>query len=114
MTDHRTSHESVGTAAEEAIKLLAAAEEWARGHAGAFLDDEHLATGSVECQVCPVCQGIGVLRNVRPETVQHLFEAGASLAAALRSVVTQQDGHAHERPAERTSPVQRIHLDDEG
>lgn len=75
--------ETVGSAAEEAARLLAAAQEWAR----ARFDHEHLATGSVECQVCPVCQTVAALRQVRPEAVEHLLDAAASFVAALRSTV---------------------------
>jgi hypothetical protein len=104
------SQDGVGSAAEEALKLLAAAEQWARAHAGGFFDEEHLATGSAECTVCPVCQAIGALRHVRPETVTHLFEAGAALAAALRSVVTPEAGTAG---GSAGPTVQRINLDDD-
>ena len=75
--------EQVGTAAEEAARLFAAVQDWAR----ARFDHEHLATGSVECQVCPVCQGIAALRQVRPETVEHLLDAAASFVAALKSTM---------------------------
>lgn len=78
----------VGGAAEEAVKLFAAVEDWARKKAGHVLDDEHVATGSAECQMCPVCQGIGVLRHVRPEAVEHLLDAAASFVAALKTTVT--------------------------
>jgi hypothetical protein len=76
--------EGVGSAAEEAARLLAAVQDWAR----ARFDHEHLATGSAECQVCPVCQGVAALRQVKPETVEHLLDAAASLVAALRTTVT--------------------------
>lgn len=75
--------EPVGSAAEEAARLFAAVQDWAR----ARFDHEHLATGSAECQVCPVCQGIAALRQVRPETVEHLLDAAASLVAALKSTM---------------------------
>jgi hypothetical protein len=78
----------VGSAAEEAVKLFAAVEDWARKKAGHVLDDSHVATGSAECQMCPVCQGIGVLRHVRPEAVEHMLDAAASFVAALRTAVT--------------------------
>lgn len=78
----------VGGAAEEAVKLFAAMEDWARKKAGHVLDDEHVATGSAECQMCPVCQGIGVLRHVKPEAVEHLLDAAASFVAALKTTVT--------------------------
>ena len=99
----------MGSAAEEAVKLLAAAEAWARRHAGTFVDDAHLATGSAECTVCPVCQAVGALRRVRPETVAHLLDAGAALTAALRSAVVSE-GDAPTPPP--TSRVQRIDVDE--
>lgn len=77
------SGESVGSAAEEAAKLFAAVQDWARQR----FDHEHLATGSAECQVCPVCQTVAALRQVRPETVEHLMDAAASVVAALKSAV---------------------------
>ncbi len=99
------SADSVGSAAQEAGRLLAAAEQWARERATA-LDAEHLATGSAECTVCPVCQAVGALRHVRPEAVSHLLDAAASLVAALRAAVPT--------PAAAAPPVrvQRIDLDE--
>lgn len=75
----------VGSAAEEAARLFAAVEDWARSRAAGLLDGEHLATGSAECRVCPVCQAVGALRHVRPEAVEHLLDAAASFVAALRA-----------------------------
>lgn len=96
--------DGVGSAADEAARLLAAAEHWARTRAGAFLDAEHLATGAAECTVCPVCQGIARLRQVRPEAVSHLLDAAASLVAALKAA----SAPSPDRPA----GVQRIDLDE--
>ena len=93
----------VGSAAEEAARLFAALEEWARTRAGSFIDDEHLATGSAECKVCPVCQAIGALRHVRPEAVEHLLDATASLVAALRATAP-----APAEEAARAPRVERI------
>ncbi len=88
----------VGSAAEEAAKLFAAMEDWTRRKAGHLLDAEHVATGTPECQFCPVCQGIGALRHVRPEAVEHLLDATASFVAALKSALagpspSAPDGH---------------------
>lgn len=100
------SADGVGSAADEAARLLTAAEQWARRRAAA-LDDGHLATGSVECSVCPVCQAIGALRQVRPEAVAHLLDAVGSLVAALRAAVP-----APPTAATPTGGMQRIDLDD--
>lgn len=77
----------VGSAAEAAVRLLAAAEQWARSRAGHLVDDEHLATGSAACTSCPLCQAVGAVRHLRPETVEHLLDAAASLAAALKGAL---------------------------
>ena len=95
----------VGSAAEEAVKLFAAVEDWARRKASHVLDEEHVATGSAECQLCPVCQGIGVLRHVRPEAIEHLLDAAASFVAALKTAVPQPASDAGARGPSR---VQRI------
>jgi hypothetical protein len=79
------SSRDVGSAAEEAAKLFAAVEEWARARTGGLFDGERISTGSAECQVCPVCQAIGAVRHVRPEAVEHLLDAAASFVAALRA-----------------------------
>lgn len=97
----------VGSAAEEAVKLFAAMEEWARRKASHVLDEEHIATGSTECQMCPVCQGIGALRHIRPEAVEHLLDAAASFVAALKTAVTTPPT---DEPVQRAATVQHIRV----
>ena len=97
----------VGSAPDEALRLLAAAEHWARTRGAALLDSEHLATGSAECLVCPLCQAVGALRQVEPEAVTHLLDAAGSLVAALRAAVPAPG------PPPATAPgVQHIDLDE--
>lgn len=96
-----------GPASDEALRLLAAAEQWARTRGAALLASEHLGTGSAECTVCPLCQAVGTLRQVRPETVGHLLDAAGSLVAALRSAVPVPDPPAGAGPG-----VQHIDLDE--
>jgi hypothetical protein len=91
-------NDAVGSAAEEAAKLLGALQDWTRTR----LDGQHLATGSSECQVCPVCQAIAAVRQVKPETVEHLLDAAASFVAALKSTVGHPDAEA------RATGVQHI------
>ncbi len=98
-----------GPLGEEATRLLAAVEQWARQRTqglrdGGPWDDEHLADGSAACAVCPVCQAVAALRKVNPETVDHLLDATASVLAALRSTVAE---HQQTAPA-AGSPVERI------
>jgi hypothetical protein len=92
--------DNVGSASEEAAKLFSAVQDWARQR----FDHEHLATGSAECQVCPVCQTVAALRQVRPETVEHLMDAAASLVAALKATV----GQPPQGPGPTPSKVQHI------
>lgn len=99
----------VGSAAEEAAKLFAAVEDWTRRKAGHLLDEEHVATGTPECQFCPVCQGIGALRHVRPEAIEHLLDATASFVAALKSALVPPPP-TEEPPGYRPSTVQRIDI----
>ncbi len=80
-----------GSAAEEAAALFAAGQEWLRARSSGLSEDlrhgEHVATGSAECTVCPLCQAISAVRQVKPETVEHLLDAAASVVAALRSAI---------------------------
>jgi hypothetical protein len=92
-----------GPLAEEAARLVEAITEWARGAVG-DVSMPGLADGP-ECQICPVCQLLALLRRTQPETFGHLADASASMVAALRTVV---DRHDHGR---RASGVERIDLD---
>ena len=93
-----------GTPAEEASRLFEAVQEWARRSAQA---SAHVATGSPECQLCPVCQLISLLRDVRPEVATHLADAASSLAAALRAAIV---AHEHEWSTRRSGGVETIDI----
>ena len=99
------SSERLGTVSEEAAKLFEAVGSWVRDAAGSV--DEHLATGSAECTVCPLCQVISVVRGTRPEVVEHLTEAAGSLMSALRAFVDAQE---HSWAARRSAPVEHIDI----
>ncbi|KRF25214.1 hypothetical protein [Phycicoccus sp. Soil803] len=75
---------------------------------------------AVACQLCPVCQGIGLLRSVRPETVDRLADLAGALAATLRDIAGQRradtgsSGSASPRRSQpHSSRVQDIAVDDE-
>ncbi len=51
---------------------------------------------ALSCQVCPICQGIALLRTVRPETVDRLADLAGAVAATLREVAAHVRTGAHE------------------
>ena len=55
-------------------RMTADAQAHADGHTGP------------ECQWCPVCQFVAVLRGERPELTERVAEAGAALTTVLRAV----------------------------
>lgn len=102
MSDAADAHD-VGSLGDEAAKLLGVLSGWAREHAGEASDglsgfaaqaaasahdlDEHLATGSAECTVCPVCRTVHAVRQLSPEVKAHLATAMTSLAQAAAAVM---------------------------
>jgi hypothetical protein len=100
-------HDRIGSAAEEAAKLLGALSGWA-SDLGHDLD-AHLATGDAECTYCPICRTVHLLREASPEIGAHLASAGASLAQAAASLVAAAASAS--RPRERSAGVENIALD---
>ncbi len=45
-----------------------------------------------ECRVCPLCMGLAVLRQSRPEALEHLLKAGAELLLAVRALLDGAEG----------------------
>lgn len=73
---------------------------------------------AITCQLCPVCQGIGLLRSVRPETVDRLADLAGALAATLRDIAGQRRADADTSPRKPSNQstrtrVQDITVDDE-
>ena len=104
MTDTEDGRDpEVGSLAEEATKLLGALNGWARDqggdlgesvaglseHAVAAANDlnSHLATGSAECTVCPVCRTVHAVRQLSPEVKAHLTTAATSLVHAAAGIL---------------------------
>ena len=115
--------QEVGALAEEAVKLFVALSGWAREHSGVAGEeasglasdaasavhgvDEHLATGSAECAVCPVCRTVHAVRLLSPEVKAHLTTAAASLAQAAAALLATPSSAAD------GDDVEHIALDDE-
>jgi hypothetical protein len=95
-----------GTIGDEAAKLLDAVQDWARRNLGSPDSGSHIATGAPECQWCPLCQLIMVLRGDRPEISEKIADATASVVAAVRTLIDAATTHT-DRPQPR---VQRIDL----
>ncbi|EON23336.1 MULTISPECIES: hypothetical protein [Nocardioides] len=116
----------VGSLAEEAAKLFGALNGWAREqgsglgdtvtglseHAAAAAHDinDHLATGSAECTVCPVCRAVHAVRQLSPEVKAHLTTAAASLAQAAAGILATATPPA----GSDRGGVEHIDLDDTG
>ena len=131
----------VGSVAEEAARLLEALGGWASttqdayaaraaaDAAGAPADASEAHTQSrcescgaengagqaVVCGLCPLCQGIGLLRSVRPETVDRLADLAGAMATALRDLAAHHAGsHASgPQPPSGGSRVQDIRIEDD-
>lgn len=110
MSGPQDEHEPVGDVGEEAAKLFGALADWAGEHAREVND--HLATGSAECQWCPVCRTVHAVRNASPEVREQLATAASSLLSAAAGLL----GAAATTPRPPADPqprVQRIDLEDD-
>jgi hypothetical protein len=77
--------------AADALRVISGVQEWAR-QTFSELDaqahaDGHGATGGPECQWCPLCQFVAVLRGERPELTERVADAGTAIVTALRAAL---------------------------
>jgi hypothetical protein len=115
-----------GDFGDELHRLAGGLQDWMRQTFPA----SQIASGQ-ECQWCPLCQFIALLRGEHPELTQRVAEAGTALAGAMKALTeaaaTRTPGapgapgappptgsdRGRDRP--RPSPrVQHIRLDDPG
>jgi hypothetical protein len=107
--------EPVGSVGEEAAKLLASLQGWAREHLGEHtrgtggFGSAYISDGSAACRVCPVCQLIAFARGINPESMEQVSHAAGSMLHALADLVDSA-GRAQSR---RGAPVQKIDLTDD-
>jgi hypothetical protein len=104
--DPAGGQDRIGSAAEEAAKLLGALSGWA-SDLGRDID-AHLATGDAECAYCPICRTVHVLREASPEIRTHLATAGSALVQAAASIVAAAAASGQQP---RSGGVENIDLD---
>ncbi len=126
------NQDQVGGVGEEAAKLFGALADWARDHGpdlGPHLGpnlaqgisgfatraasaarevDEHLDTGASECEWCPVCRTVHLIRQTSPEVREHLAVAATSLMQAAAGVMVAASRGSESRGGDG---VERIDLD---
>jgi hypothetical protein len=105
-TRSTSSQPDLGSAAEEAARLIEALRRW--------VDDRGMsvppvATGAAECKLCPFCQLLAVLRDGQPEVFEHVGAAAESLFAAARSAIADHE-RRWSKPAHHD--VEHINLDE--
>jgi hypothetical protein len=81
------SQASLGSAAEEAARLVDAVRDWIDARAVSKPPPNE----SSECQLCPICQVLGMVRQGQPEVFEHLSHAADSLLAAVRAGITNHE-----------------------
>jgi hypothetical protein len=118
-----TQEEPLGSASEEAARLFAAMQDWAKRNGvrlgglgvsaagsadetgGGSHGDHDWADGSAACRLCPLCQLIALTRDASPEVIDHLSAAAESLLAAARAALL-----AYDRRNSGSEPVERIDI----
>lgn len=68
---------------------------------------------ALACELCPLCQGIALLRALRPETMERIADVAAALSGALRDIAAERVRRSAPEPPPRGQRVQDIDVDDE-
>ncbi len=99
--------DALGSAAEEAARLVDALGQWLAARSASRpgfpvdLEDlnAHLATGSAECTLCPLCRLISLARQSSPELAQRLDEAMEAVVALARAAIDSLERHRTGKPS---------------
>ena len=120
LADETHGHADPSRMAADALRLIGSAQEWARqtftdADAQGRADPHDASHTGPECQWCPLCQFVAVLRGERPELTERVAEAGAALMTVLRSALdaaanASPGGQHRAEPEPRAPRVQRIDL----
>ncbi len=89
-------YDGPGPLEDEAAKLAEALQYWASQH---LLPMAQEFGGSEECQVCPVCRFMALVRGERPDVMAHLSDAAGALAAAFAAAVAPREDAARPTPS---------------
>ncbi len=92
------TREPVGSVAEEAAKLFAVLHS--EPAAGTGPSHGSHRTGP-ECQWCPLCQLMRVVRQSGPETVEHLAASAAGVLSSVRTLLDAAAESARQAQAAR-------------
>ena len=109
------TEDPLGSAAEEAARLVDALQGWFGARAEATTGEpprtapESSSPESSEapgehgpaCRACPVCRGLAYVQQAHPDVVDHLASAAQHVAAALRALSTPPESQPNGRPPTR-------------
>lgn len=106
MSESSTTADAFGSAAEEAARLVDALGQWLAARSAARpagpvdLDylSTHIATGSAECTLCPLCRLIALARETSPELAQRVDAAMEALVALARAALDGLERHRAGKP----------------
>lgn len=117
----------IGSLGEETAKLFQALAGAAREHGHqvgegvegmaehltqtAHQINDHVATDAAECQYCPVCRAISLVRDVNPEVRAHLTVAASSLAQAAAGLLATPPPYPSRQ---QSGGVEHIDVDEDG
>jgi len=101
---------TVGSLADEATQLLAAARKWAEQQSAHTGKAPESREGNVDspCHLCPICQVISLVRKTHPEVIEQLGTTTEAVMAAVRSSILSHEKQWESGPAQR---VQHIDID---
>jgi hypothetical protein len=88
-------------------------DERAARYSDLFAEHEH----APDCAYCPICATIAVVRNTKPEVLEHLAGAARELIAAFGLLLDEAEniiGAAEQARKEPNGPEQRVRRIDIG
>lgn len=105
--DPLTAHRTARRPAPQASGADPAADHDAPGADRAHAPGADRAHDASTCGLCPVCLGLRLLGEHRPEVLEHLNEASRHLSAAIRGLL-EQDTQASRADRSQRPPSDRF------